>query len=167
MVIDLNKWTFNVPRLNRIPIKTAQEHWDLAEISSWNGDFTSPGTGNITLATGCSLPGPLGCIFCHEQNLHHLSKRITLQFQKTQKVAKNSQTGYWGLAYSPNELFESLYWVRQASARRWRVRSCCSVKQDNLNSCWVTALQLIGCSFLLGLFYCLILGFFEFTVTAV
>lgn len=142
-----------------------------------NGNLTSPKRSNITLATGCSLPGPLGCIFCHvqrlcKQDLHNLSKRTASHFQKTQKVAKSSKTVYQGLAYSPNELFKSLYWVRQTSARRWRVRSCCSVKQDGLKSCWVTALQLIGCYFSLGYFCYLILGFFptwifEFTVTAV
>lgn len=109
--------------------------------------------------------------FC-KQDLHNLSKRTALHFQKTLKAVKSSKTIYQSLAYSSNKLFKSLYWVRQASARRWRVRFCCSVEQDDLKSCWVTALQLVGCSFSLGLFYYQILVFFsswifEFTVTVV
>lgn len=93
-----------------------------------------------------------------KQDLHNLSKRTDLCFQKTEKVAESIKTVYQGLAYSLNELFKGLYWLRQTSARRWRVRSCCSVKQDDVKSCWVTALQLIGFSFSLGFFYYLILG---------
>lgn len=105
--------------------------------------------------------------FC-KQDLRNLSKRIALHFQKTQKVVKSSKTVCQGLACSPNKLFKNLYWVRQTSARRWRVRSCCCVEQGDLKSCWN-----LGCSFSLGLFCYLILWYFfsswifEFTVTAV
>lgn len=76
--------------------------------------------------------------FC-KQDLPNLTKELLYTFRRHWRL-QSSKTVYQGLACSPDKLFKSLYWVRQAPARRWRVRSCFSVEKDDLKSCWVTAL---------------------------